>query len=206
VVAAPIGAGLARHEHGVVAGQRVMRAVGGVVEPRGGGAVVEARHDVGLELDLALEALDDAHELSLGSPGRLAADGQEVEHAGPARRGPPGRAEHERALEVVALGLGAGVGRSQGEMAAAPVVEQAAEDAAGIQALQAAPVDRAVAVHERGGMPVGDQPVVVDTRGSLTATWHGALGRRCRRVRPRAPARGRTWRERGVAVPRDAGR
>ena len=114
VVAAPIGAGLAGDEQGVVARQRVVRAAGGVVEPRGGGPVVEARHDVRLELHLAVEALDDAHELSPRAPGRLAVDGEEVEHAGAARRGPPGRAEHERAVDVAALGLRRGARRAPG--------------------------------------------------------------------------------------------
>jgi GH15 family glucan-1,4-alpha-glucosidase len=62
--------------------------------------VVEARDDVRLELHLAVDALDDAHELSPRAPGRLAVDGEDVEHAGAARRGLPGRAEHERAVEV----------------------------------------------------------------------------------------------------------
>jgi hypothetical protein len=158
---------------------------------------------VGLELHLAGEALDDADELAPRPSGRPGADGEEVEHPGPARRGPPRRAEHERAVEVGALGLGARRGRRQGEMAAALIVEQAGEHAAGVEALQAAPVDRAAAMHERCGVAVGDQPVVADARrrlipaprdvlglASAAGATPGALPGRGWRAPPRAPARG----------------
>jgi hypothetical protein len=48
----------------VVARERVVRAVRSVVQPWRGLAVVEARRDVHVELDLAFDALDHADKLA----------------------------------------------------------------------------------------------------------------------------------------------
>jgi hypothetical protein len=117
---------------------------------------------MGLELDLAREPLHDSHELAPRDGRVVGVDREEVEHARAAVGRLPRRAQHERAVEVVALAFGAGGARSEREVPAALGVEQPGEHAAGVQALQAAPVDGAAAVHESGRVAVGYQPVLAD--------------------------------------------
>ena len=139
-------------------------------------AVIEAGLTDELDLDRALEALDRAHEHVVGVVvGRRAcvgrdlvlvvpgANGQGIADDDPTRRRPPGRGKdvgprlvHSRRRVVDAEG-------PEAEGAGTPV-EQAAEDARGVERWNAQPVDGAVRGHERAGVAVGEKRVVRDRR------------------------------------------
>ena len=149
--------------------------------------------------------LDDPHDVR-----GLAARRHEVDRADDALGGLVGRLEHERVAPVCAR---ARVSARRGREHPAAVVgrpEQRREARARVEAREAAPVDRPLAVDQRGGLQVADQGVVLDPRHPRIVWKTGgravsdfsrtpALPRRLRlRQRPRR-RRGRTSRRGGRA-------
>jgi hypothetical protein len=128
-----------------------------LVAPRaGGGPVVEQRGTVHHDLDPAADAGRDpdqgADSAGVGRspvvvrPARSArdrADGQEVLHRHPSRRGLPRRLQHHRPRQIPALLRDLGVRGAEPERPGGPV-EQRPEHARGIRPRQAQPLDGAV--------------------------------------------------------------
>ena len=168
---------------------RDRRPVGvAVVLPRHAArAVVEDGLAGEAELDLAVDAAHRAHEDVVGVVvGRRAAvraravglvvprpDEQRVADDDPAALGAPARLEDHRARQVATAGRHLDAGRAEPEPAGV-AVEQRAEDARGVHARKAEPLDAAVGRDQRRGLAVRQEPVVGDRREGTS----GQPGRR----------------------------
>ena len=145
---------------------------------RGHAAVVEHRLAEQLDLGVAVDAGDRPDEDVVGLVvgrrtrvgGRRAlralaprADDERVADDDPARRRHPRRLQDHRARLVAAAGGDAHRRRAEAE-AAGRAVEDRAEDAGGVKARRAEPLDRAVGRHERAGVAVAEVAVVGDRR------------------------------------------
>ena len=86
----------------------------------------------------------------------------EVDDLADAALGEEARDEHGRARQVELLGREGLAHRLEREAAAVLGVEDRAEQAGGIEALGAEPVDRALVADERDAVQVADDPVVLD--------------------------------------------
>ncbi len=162
------------------------------VDLRPGGrctAVVEDRLADEVHLDASIEALDRPHEhvvgVVVGRGPRVRRDGvlvisrterQRVAYDDPTRRCPPRRLDDVRAGHVRPCRRVGDPERGEAEEAGL-AVEEAAEDARGIEVGDAQPVDRAVWRDERSGVAVGQKRVVRDRRER----------RRCSRALRRGP-------------------
>ena len=183
------------------------------------GAVVEHRLAHDLDLHLALDAFDDAHQqvvgVVVGRRARVAGallvvvplpDRQPIHHPQPALRGHPGRLDDVRAGDVAPAGRDIdAVGPHP--PAAGSAIEQRAEDRRRVEVRQAHPLDRAVGGDQRAGVTVREKAVVGDRREQRVGRdppWAHRRGRLlARRLRcdlgllgGAAPLRRRAFRER----------
>ena len=120
-------------------------------------AIAEAHHKFGLELDRALLADDEPHEVRM-----LLARIHEVDHRGGAGIGLEPRLEDERVRAVAPGHLRLRIGRRDQPAAIIVVAENRRETSSGVEARQAKPVDRTVASNERCGLAVADQSIIFD--------------------------------------------
>ena len=148
----------------------------------GGGPVLEERHAVGDDLDLASDAGRRAHEGPGGRGVRRGppiagtplvdldgSDDEEVVDDEPSGGGVPRRFEHHGAGQVPALVWDEGAGRPESKLARRPV-EQRPEDAGRVRPGKAEPLDRAVRRHQTAVLAVGQEAVVGDRR--KCAHWY----------------------------------
>ena len=138
-------------------GDRGEAAVGRPAHPGHDAAEVEAQDELHAHRDAALQAARDADDV-----GRLVADRHRVDDLQHAPGGVEVGLEHERAVAVAALrARHLGGGREQ-PAAVGLVAEQRGEAGGRVEPREAQPVDRAVAAHQRRGLRVADQGVVLD--------------------------------------------
>ena len=155
-------------------------------------AVVEHRLADELDLDVALDALDGAHEQVLGVVVRRRtrvrrdrvllvprAESQRIPHDDPARGHLPGRDEHVRSGLVRAGGRVVDAERPEPEHTGL-AVEQAPEHARGVEPGHAQPVDAAVVGDEGTRMAVREEAVVGDRRERRGACARHDAVDRCR--------------------------
>ena len=127
--------------------------------PRHDLAVVEADHELGAHRHLAVEALDDPHDVR-----RAATRRHEVDRAHRSLVGLVDRLQDQRVVAVPARRpVNAGRRREQ-PAAVIGVAEQRREARTRVEAREAAPVDRPVAADERRRLQVADERVVLDPR------------------------------------------
>ena len=143
-------------EHGVGAGDREERSVERA-HPGHDRAVVEAEDELHPHLDASADSFDDPHEIGL----RLARR-HEVDEPHGAVVGLELGLEDERVAAVLAARRAELAGGLDRPVAVLRVAEQCGEERARVEARQAQPVDGAVTAHERGGLEVADEPVVLD--------------------------------------------
>ncbi len=163
-----------------------------LTDPRHDGAVVEPHDDLGPHGDLALQALDDAHQL-----GRAVAPVHEIGEGGRTIRGRENRFEDQRVADVSSCDPDVILrGRDQ-PPSVVRLAKQRAKARGAVETGQAQPVDRAVAPDQRHCLAVSDDGVVFNSerhRG-LSGAGHGRnrppipdLARLCR---PREAREGR---------------
>ena len=141
-----------------------------------GSPVVEHRGTVLRDLSAAADACRDPDKSAdragirrgpvvLRAPRRVfdRADGQEVLHDQPPRRGLPGSFQHHRARDVPALLRHLRGGGAEPEVTGAPV-QQRPEHARGVRAGQAQPLDGAVGRDQATLLAIGQQPVLGNRR------------------------------------------
>ena len=125
--------------------------------PRNDRAVAEPDHELHPDRHRSLDALDDPHDVRI-----LAAGRHEVDHADDARLAMEVELVHQRAFAIAPLDVGHLAVRRQQPAAVPLIAEQRREARIGVEAGQAEPVDRAVPAHERGGLQVADQAVILE--------------------------------------------
>ena len=110
--------------------------------------------------DPARDALDDPHDLDGAPPDR-----HEVDDAHHAVVGVERGLEHERVPVVAAFDGADPAGRRELPAAVLGRAEEGGEHGLGVEAGHAHPVDGAVLAHERGGVRIADECVVLDASG-----------------------------------------
>ncbi len=159
-------------------GAALVVALAGVLPLHRRAAVVEHRLAVHHHLHLAGDAADAAQQDVLGlvvvgrAPPRLRAvvlvvpraHQQHVAHDHPAGRRTPAGLEDHRAGQVAHVGGHAHVDRRHPEGAGATAQDRA-EDAGGVEARDAHPVDRARGRDQGGDLAVAEEPVLADRHG-----------------------------------------
>ena len=167
--------------------QDLVGAVGGEetvpqqLEPGGAGAVLEAGHEDHLHRHAAAGAADLAMDLGWGPEGRPSSStGMKSVRATTPSGGPKGGLQDVGAWQI-ALRRGPLALGPDRPGAAALRIEDGGEDAAAVEARQAAPVDRPVEPDERGGAHVADEAVLGERE--RCGPGRPALGRRRRRDR-----------------------
>ena len=125
--------------------------------------VVEARRALELESHLTAHPAHGPHDAVAASGSRrLVEDRHEVDELGDAVFRHEARDEDRRVGKVQLLDDAVLILRSDTKVAAAVVVQQAGEDAGGVEARATETVDRAVGGCQSGGLEVADQPVLGD--------------------------------------------
>ena len=138
--------------------------------PRDRSAVVEADHELRAHRDAPVQPLHDPHDVRSLSSRR-----HEVDHPYRALRGRVDRLEDERVV-AVAPGRALDLRLRRDEPAAVVrVAEERREARARVEAGKAAPVDRARAADQGGGLEVADQRVVLDPH-ARTLRLRGCVG------------------------------
>ena len=136
------------------------------LEPRSRQPVVEARDELHLHRDLALGAADGPDQLVVRM--RLAdarlAEREEVDQHQRSGRRPERRLQHVRPRQVAPGRLVVVVERRDPEEAGLRPIEDPPEDRPRLEAMEGAPVDRAVLRDERTRVAVGDQAVIGDRK------------------------------------------
>ncbi len=181
------------------------RDVAAQLEARDGEPVVEAGSELDVDADTPSLAADQSQQLvvGVGSGGvgcpRPPSHGHAIDHDQHAVVG------FEASLEdvgagAVATGHRVAADGSDAEVPAAIPVEEAGEHRAGVEAVEAAPVDRAVPGDEGGGVAVADEGVVADGRVGGGFSRRGDARRRrtlgdweAQVVLPADSARRRRW-------------
>ena len=148
--------------------------------------VAEADDEVHAHGDLAPDGLDHPHHL-----GMVLADGHAVDHLGDAVGGLELRLEHEGVAAVAApRPRSRRVAGAMRQYPCSSVAEQLGEAGVGVEPGQAQPVDRPVAAHQRRGVGVADDPVVLDRQRHGRHSYPpvpSAAGRRATRRSCRCP-------------------
>jgi hypothetical protein len=137
------------------------RAVALARDPRVARAVAEAHVEQHLDLDVTVQALEDAHHLAAVAIG----DRHEVGDAHAAALALEVGLEDERVAAVALLDVVHRDGRAEGPAAVLVVAEQRREARVGVEARHAQPVDVGGARDERAGAEVADESVVLDLGG-----------------------------------------
>ncbi len=150
-------------------------------------AVAEADHELRAHAHPPREPFDDAHDVR-----RVAAWRHEVDHADAPLCGLPLGLENERRV-AVAADRARRLDRRDEPAPVTPVSEQRREAGVRVEAREAAPVDRPLAMDERRRLEVRDERVVLDQACHLRAI----VTRRTARVHLQRPARGRAAALRG---------
>src|SRR5581483_6482972 len=162
--------GVAGDDERVVAADDAVEAVAMVAQPGPHLGVVEPDAEVEVELEGSLHSLHDAQQLASWVAATAPAHREAVVQASLPGARLESRDQHQRVVEVLAVRLVRLGGHDLAVPAAVPV-EQSGEDAAGVEARHAAPVDRRLRRHERSRVAVADERVVGD-RGLVV--WVGA--------------------------------
>ena len=134
--------------------------LGDPLEARLGEPVVEARLELHLHRHLALGAADDPDQVVVRMA-HVPLDRDEIHKYEHAALGAEGRLEHVRLREVPPRRLVLVPRRNPEEAALAPV-EEPREDRPRLEAVERAPVDRAVERDERRAVAIGEEPVRAD--------------------------------------------
>ena len=157
-------------------GRREDRAVVGDGDVRLRAAVVEARLDLGLEVQRALDAEHPAHEPLVVRPLLAVVDRHEVDHLADAVLAEETGDEDVRVRHVELLRRPLALDGREAEEAAALRVEDRAEHAGRVEAAVAVPVDRAVSADERGRVQVADDAVLRDRQVVVSrSVGHAAI-------------------------------
>ena len=137
-------------------GERVAEAA----HPRHHGAIAEADREIHRHRHRAAHTLDDAHDV-----GAAVAERHEVDQAHGAVGDVHLGFEHERVAAVAARDAQHAAARSDAKASVLRLADERSERGRRIEARHAAPVDRALAAHQRGRVRVADQRVVLDAGG-----------------------------------------
>ena len=171
---------IAPHDQRIVPAGDTVQMVAVAPDPGSHLAVVESWRHSHLELDRAPPAFQHAQDLSLDARAWLVRDDEAVRQPRLALGSFDRRLQNQRVIEVGAVvPPRPALGRDDRAMAAALVVEQATERAAGVEPGQAAPVDRPPARHQGGALAVADQAVVGDRWVSVSIAHGVPLTRKC---------------------------
>jgi hypothetical protein len=159
----------------------------------GAAGVVEGGEAIELEVDRATDGADDADDFVdlFGADGdAFLVDGHEVNDLADALAAEEARHE-DVGFGQVHLAVGPGVDGGDAEVAAAFGVEDGGEEAGGIEAGQAAPVDRSIHGDEGDGVEVADDAAGFDgTVGQGWESFRGGLALLYRRIRGRQTSGG----------------
>ncbi len=154
--AGPMGVDGGAQDDGVGAGNGSERAVD-MADPRDDRAVVEADREVHAHRDAPGDALDDAHDVDA-----VLSDRHAVGHGDRAVVGDERGLEHEGVVEVAAVRRLDPAGRRELPASVLLVAEDRRERRARVEPRRAPPVDRTVGAHQRSGLGVADERVVLD--------------------------------------------
>ena len=155
--------------------------IGAAPHPRHGAAVVEPEQDLGLHFDGTGFAAHQAHQVDLVLVRRLR---HEVGEGHGSAGGLEPCLQDRGARKIAARHSRPGFGRADDPAAVLDAPQERGETGGRIEARQAQPIDRAVAVHERRGARIADQSVVFDQARHL---WADCLGKGRALSHPRRP-------------------
>ena len=136
-------------------------------DPRRHRAVVKAQHELHRHRDPPRLALDHADDI-----GGLPAQGHRVDHPDRAVRRLPLGFQHQRLAAVAPPGARPTASRCEQPVPGPLVVQQRGEAGRGVEPRLAQPIDRPIPTHQRRGLQVTDQPIILDqARHQVLLAW-----------------------------------